>query len=220
MALAVQDSWMWQMHQDVPLEDQTHERFWRQLLRWLVSDVPDRLQVATASDHTVPGEPVQLVARVGDEAFRQVDDARVVARITSPTGESRDLPLEWAVERDGEYRAAFTPEQQGVHRVQIEARRGDQVLGADTMYLSATDTDAEFFSAQMRAPLLRRIAEETGGRFYTASNLRALPDEISATGRGITVVEEKELWDMPIVFFLLVLLLAGEWGYRRVRGLP
>ena len=32
LALPIQDSWMWQMHADVPVEDQTHETFWRRLL--------------------------------------------------------------------------------------------------------------------------------------------------------------------------------------------
>ena len=45
IAFPVQDSWQWQMHADIPLEDQTHETFWRRLLRWLVDGVPERLTV-------------------------------------------------------------------------------------------------------------------------------------------------------------------------------
>jgi hypothetical protein len=33
------------------------------------------------------------------------------------------------------------------------------------------------------------------------------------------VVEERDLWDMPIVLLLLLGLMAGEWLYRRSRGL-
>ena len=39
--LPVQDSWLWQMDAKMPVEDMTHENFWRQLLRWLVDGVPD-----------------------------------------------------------------------------------------------------------------------------------------------------------------------------------
>ena len=46
IVFATQDSWLWQMHQLVPVEDQRHETFWRQLLRWQVSDVPSRVDVA------------------------------------------------------------------------------------------------------------------------------------------------------------------------------
>jgi hypothetical protein len=71
----------------------------------------------------------------------------------------------------------------------------------------------------MRAPLLQRIAGETDGRFFRATDADQLPDAISYSGRGITVVEQRELWDMPIVLFLLLGLMGAEWVYRRGRGL-
>ena len=37
--------------------------------------------------------------------------------------------------------------------------------------------------------------------------------------RGITVVNQLDLWDMPVVLVLLIALLGGEWAYRRHRGL-
>jgi hypothetical protein len=33
------------------------------------------------------------------------------------------------------------------------------------------------------------------------------------------VVEERDLWDMPAIFLLLLILMGSEWGYRRRRGL-
>jgi hypothetical protein len=71
----------------------------------------------------------------------------------------------------------------------------------------------------MRASLLERIADETGGRFYTPETVSRLPEDLSYTQGGATVLEQKELWDMPIVFLLLVGLVGSEWGYRKMRGL-
>ena len=71
----------------------------------------------------------------------------------------------------------------------------------------------------MHAAPLRRIAEETGGRFYTPDALPALPEDVRYAGRGVTSVEERELWHMPIVLMLLVGLVCAEWGYRRAVGL-
>ena len=79
--------------------------------------------------------------------------------------------------------------------------------------------DSEYFDAAMRAPLLTRIAEETGGRFFTPATAASLPEAISYSGRGVTVVEDRELWDMPVLLILLVAFVGGEWGYRRARGL-
>jgi hypothetical protein len=71
----------------------------------------------------------------------------------------------------------------------------------------------------MRAPLLKRIADDTGGRFFTPATTDSLPEAISYSGRGVTVVEERELWDMPALFLVLMSLVGAEWGYRRVKGL-
>jgi hypothetical protein len=71
----------------------------------------------------------------------------------------------------------------------------------------------------MRAPLLQRIAQETGGRFYTPQNVTSLPEDVKYTGRGVTTIEERDLWDMPALLFLLLALVLGEWSYRRVRHL-
>ena len=44
-------------------------------------------------------------------------------------------------------------------------------------------------------------------------------DDAVFTEAGVTVREARDLWDMPAVFLLVLLLLGAEWGYRRWRGL-
>jgi hypothetical protein len=91
--------------------------------------------------------------------------------------------------------------------------------GRGTAAFRAAPSDLEYFDAAMRVSLLERLAEETEGRFYRAADVSELPDAISYSGRGITVVEERELWDMPINLLLLLGTMGGEWLYRRRRGL-
>ena len=67
--------------------------------------------------------------------------------------------------------------------------------------------------------LLQRIADDTGGRFYTPDQVGTLPDDITVTGAGVTLAEELDLWDMPALFLLMLMLMGAEWAYRRVRGL-
>jgi hypothetical protein len=47
----------------------------------------------------------------------------------------------------------------------------------------------------------------------------ALPKDIVYSAHGTTVVQRLDLWDMPVVFLALLLLVGAEWGYRRARGL-
>ena len=213
----VQDSWLWQMLNDV--DDVTFESYWRQLLRWLVSDVPSRVMVAAAGDQAAPGDAVELNAEVSDRTFLKVNNAEAVARVTSPSGNVSEMPLEWSVTRDGQYKASFTPTEKGLYRVDVRARMGTDSIVSDPSYIASGDLSTEYFGAEMRAPLLRRIADETGGRFYTGENVAQLAKDIVFTDAGNTVVDRKDLWDMPIVFLLILALVTSEWGYRKLRGL-
>src|SRR5690606_2352695 len=161
IAFPVQDSWMWQMHVDIPLEDQTHEILWGQMLRWLVNDVPGQLTFSASAEPAAVGEAVTLRADVRDDAFRTVNNASVRAVIEAPDGSFRELPMDWTAQRDGEYRTSFIPDAAGLHRVRVEAERAEAVLASATLGLDVVTDQGEYFEAQMRAPLLRRIAEET-----------------------------------------------------------
>ena len=219
LALPIQDSWMWQMHADVAPDDMTHELFWRRLLRWLVDGVPDQVVASVRRDHVEPGEPIELLTEVVDGTYLRMNNSQVIAEMTSPSGDFVEIPLDWTTEHDGEYKGHITPTEEGLYRIRVEATNNDNLVGTDMAYFFASASDDEFFDSAMRAPLLRRIADETSGQFYTVDTVESLPEDIAYTGAGVTIVEELELWDMPILLLLLIVLVGSEWGYRRIRGL-
>ena len=250
IAFTAQDSWLWQMHADIPLEDETHEKLWRQLLRWLVHDTPGRARLDLGEEVAPVTEPLRIRAEVEDERYLRVNGAEVVATVTGPSGAASEVRLDWTVERDGEYEGRFVPEEPGLHRVSVRAaprgtsleaaaggaagepeagnaaaggagaraaRAGEIVEGES--FFEAGTPQIEQFGAGRRTELLRRIADETGGRFYTMDDADVLADEIRYTESGDTVYEERSLWDMPVLFLLLAGLLGGEWAYRRRKEL-
>ena len=219
LAFPIQDSWMWQMHFDISVDDQTHEILWRRLLRWLVDGVPDQVVANVPKDRVELDETVRLNAEVDDANYEEINTSQVSAWITDPDDELIEVPLDWTADRDGEYAASFTPRKEGLYEVRIEATTDGELLGSDTAYFRVTPSDSEYYDSTMRAPLLERVAEETGGRFYTADSMGSLVDDIQTVGGGVTVIEERDLWDMPALLFLLFILVLGEWGYRRSRGL-
>lgn len=218
LVLNAQNTWTWQMHQDMPLKDQTHETLWRQLLRWLVRDVPDAVSVRADVEHPSPGEPVAISAEVLDPAFHPRNDADVRLVVNTPIGDRLALPMVWDASEDGVYRVELTPEHAGIYELIVEARTGDEAASA-RMHLPVGLMVPDHYGAEMREDLLRRIADETGGRFYRAGEVGGLPEEIPISRSGVSVQERLALWDMPIVFLLLIALLAFEWFYRRWRGL-
>jgi uncharacterized membrane protein len=217
-AFTLQDSWLWQMHAAISVEDMTHEYLWRQLLRALVDGVPDVVE-PHLTDRVEPGESITLRADIVDKGFVELNDASVVAHVTRPDGSIVDVPMQWSGERSGEYVATVATSGQGAYEARIDASRAGQVIGSTMAHVRAAPGDAEYFDATMHATTLRRIAEETGGRFYTADTMQGLAEDLRYTGRGVTTVEERELWHLPIVFILLVGLMCAEWAYRRAVGL-
>jgi uncharacterized membrane protein len=218
-ALAVQDAWLWRMHAEVALDDSRYQTFVRQLLRWLVGDVPERVSLSALTDEVGPGEPVSLEVEVRDAAHLPVNGATVSARVTSPSGTVTTVPLDWAIGTDGRYRAAFPALEEGEYRIEPQAISGGDTLAAEPAYVRAGDVGREFFGAELRAATLRRIARETGGQYYTAETVSGLPRDIVYTEKGITRTEHLDLWDMPFIFLLLIGLLTAEWSLRRSRGL-
>jgi len=218
-ALPVQDTWTWQMHASMPVEDQTHETLWRRLIRWLVDNVPERVSASVERERVERGDTVPVTATVRDGGYLGVNDATVRAHVMGPDGRAQDLPMPFAIDRDGEYRARFTADQDGLYEIRADATRGTTPAGAARAFVRVGPDDGEYFDAMMRAPLLKRIAEDTGGRFYTPATVARMPEDITYLGRGVTVVQELDLWDMPILLVLLVGLVGGEWLLRRQRGL-
>jgi hypothetical protein len=176
----------------------------------MVTATPDRVQ---------KGEPVTLTADVVDPDYKGINNGRITAHVTAPSGKTEDVPMEWSVKRDGEYAARFTPSEDGLYRIRVGGTSDAKDVGTGDMAMRVAPSDAEYFDAAMRAPLLSRLSEETGGKFFRADDTSDLVEAITYSGRGVTVVDERELWDMPILLLLALALMAGEWGYRRSRGL-
>jgi len=101
----------------------------------------------------------------------------------------------------------------------VDATKGGEAVGTGVTYVRAAPGDAEYFDPTMHAAPLQRIAEETGGRFYTPATAAGLTEDVRYAGRAVTSVEERELWNMPVILIALIGLVCAEWGYRRLVGL-
>jgi len=101
----------------------------------------------------------------------------------------------------------------------VTAGRATEELGRDVVTFERQDGVAENFHTEQNRELLEKLSEETGGRYWGADELGKLPSEISYSEAGISVRNTKELWNMPIVFLVLLGLMAGEWLLRRKWGM-
>ncbi len=209
-------SWRWQMLQ--PLSDVTHETFWQQLLRWLVSGSPGPVSASTPQPVLMDESRVVLRAEVRDKAYRPASDARVEARIQGPGGIAESLPLRAREDEPGVYEGEWNAPQAGAYSAEIHARRGDEELGRDLVLFRREDGVAEDFRSLQDRELLERLAEATGGRYWRPEEAARLPREITYSEAGLSVREMRDLWDMPALFLLALALRSAEWLLRRRWG--
>ena len=204
LVLPVQDTWMWRMHAKMALEDKTHHVFWQRLMRWLVDGVPDRVTVTANPDRVQKGEPLTLTAEVLDPEYKGVNDGHITAHATSPSGKVEVVPMEWTVETDGEYRARFTPSEDGLYKIVVDgSTKIGRDVGRGTVSARVAPSDAEYFDAAMRAPLVERLANDTGGRFFRAADTSGLVDAITYSGRGLPWWKSASC-GQPVILFVLM----------------
>ncbi len=209
-------SWRWRMLQDHT--DTSHQVFWQQLLRWLVSDTARICSVSTPHQMLFDEGAVRLRATARNKAYQPVSDAQLEAHIMGPEGISSSLELTPSPTQPGEYEGEYQAEKPGSYLVEVTAARGSEEIGRDVLTFRREDGVAENFRTEQNRELLEKLADETGGRYYRPDNLAKLSDEVSYSEAGITTREIRDLWDMPAVFLLLILLRASEWLLRRRWG--
>ncbi|HLG96079.1 MAG TPA: glutamine amidotransferase [Bryobacteraceae bacterium] len=213
---ATGSDWTWQMLQ--PLEDMSHEIFWRQMLRWLVSDTPTRVVASTPTAMLEDDGHVRLRAEVRDTTYLPTSDAEVRARVVGPDGSSQTVDLHPDPVEQGVYVADWDAERPGSYITEITAHRGQQDLGRDVVTFRRENGIAENFHLEQNRELLEKLSSQTGGRYYRPSEVSRLGEDISYSDAGITVRETRDLWDMPAIFFFALLLCCAEWLLRRRWG--
>jgi hypothetical protein len=209
-------SWRWQMLQ--PVADKSHEMFYQQLLRWLVSDTPRKVTTSTPKQVISDDAHVSLRAQVRDRTYLQASDAKTEAHILGPDGLAETVEMRPDALEAGVYSADWTTPKAGSYLVEVVAARGTEELGRDTITFRREDGAAENFHTEQNRELLEKLASETGGKYYKPEDAQKLGKDISYSEAGITVRETRDLWDMPIVFLLLLVLRSGEWLLRRKWG--
>jgi hypothetical protein len=206
--------------------DVRHHRFWGQVLRWGLGERlragQERFRAGTDRLVYGPEEPVTVMARVLNEDFSGVGDARLEAVLS--TGEGREVTrvaLAPRADSHGFYEAALPPQTQaGAFRIDVV--RADTVAREHvemSFLVTASRRPIEMGEVRPSRDALAALAKGTGGRVVTPD---ALPTLAEAFGEGRGTVQERReyaLWNNPYALLLLALLLTSEWLLKKKGGL-
>jgi len=219
-ALVLGDFWRWTLRRK-PGEEDDLAKAWRQTIRWLVADVPQRVQLDVDRRKDRPGAPVEIVASVRDAEFEPMEGARVEFRVITPDGHEHALRGQAGGEEPGTYTAGYLPASRGAYRVTASVAAADGQSGGEAAAGWTEDPAAEEFRRLApNAALLEQIAEQSGGEMIDPERLEEFVAGLP--NRKIPVTERwvYPLWHQPLVLLFAMLCLTAEWGLRRYKGLP
>ncbi|HET8696739.1 MAG TPA: hypothetical protein VFO94_04600 [Gammaproteobacteria bacterium] len=209
-------SWRWQMQ--LPHEDMRHETFWRQLLQAIASTAPQPVTLTSPSVFYGDQSEVTLRAEVRDKLFKPAPDAAVTLSVSDGQGPPREVPMTPVAGEPGVYQAAYETPHAGMFRFEASAQQGDEKLGSAQLAVRRQDGVVEHYHTQQNRPLLERLAAATGGKYFALNDLSKLPEAVSFSEAGTVERQVLDLWNMPIVFLVLLALKSAEWLLRLVWG--
>jgi len=216
MVLATGGTWRWQMQ--LPHEDQRHESFWRQLLQAAATTAPQPVTLTSNQVFYGDESTVALRAEVRDKTFKPATDATVSLEVSDGLGPPSSLEMTPVAGEPGVYEANYETTHGGVFRFAANAQSGEEVLGRGQFAVRREDGVIEHYHVQQNRLLLERLAAATGGSYFSVTDVSRLPEAVSFSDAGSVERQVLDLWNMPIVFLLLLLLKAGEWLLRLYWG--
>ena len=217
-AMLLGDVWRWGLKEAEQHKDM--DQAWRPMIRWLIADVPSKIELSAEQDADSLGR--SLVISVRDEEFQPLDNAKITLKVW-PVGSDEEIPLspEPENEKAGVYSSQFIPRTSGGYLAEVEARDAQGKITGKRQAGWTTDfAAAEYRSLTPNRPLLETLASKTGGRVLTLDALDDFAEELPFLSASVTETIHFPIWHQTPLFILALACFVTEWFIRRRKGLP
>ncbi len=195
-------------------------RFWQGFVRWIImGDIEDKdaLAISLEQEQYIQGKEIEI--KVRHSSFDATGANKPVLWISSPDFGQKQFQLE-PMEAPGWYRVAFLPSVLGAYKLLARVEQsGKEPLTAEREF-RVEPYVMEQRSAGMNEQLLRSLSTDTGGLYFSAENVTDLPRTVPKGEKEVERTITRQLWNSPMLYGLLFLLMSTEWIWRRLRDLP
>ncbi|MCK4513080.1 hypothetical protein KAW64_15140, partial [bacterium] len=218
MAILADGIWRWKMTDDGDVD--VYDRFVTNAARWLTARGElERVVVTPDKDVYQAGEDIGFSAQVYRSDYRLATDALVRVSVASGEGAAPVATID--LEAAGDYyRGSVRNLSPGPYVLRATASLGGEDIGTAAGEFIVERFSLEDSETRRRSALLRRIADETGGGYYTPETLDGFPEDVPMAWTERTTRSEFELWNSPWLLLGFVGLMSAEWALRRKQGLP
>ncbi len=215
--------WKWtNVPDDLKADAERFDIILENTIQWLFATEDDRLvRVSPSEDEYGEGESVILRGEVYDEALRPLSDASLSVLVTTDSGQV--FPYEMAPVGSGRYSIDVGNLPAGAYSYSAKAERNGTELGEDSGAFSIGRRTLEFKNTKADFALMNQIAERSGGRSLSQTDLQNLPS-VLASVPGFkpvqeSIVQQIRLWQRFPFLFLILTLLTVEWFFRKRFGM-
>ncbi len=219
-ALLIGDLWHSALGDEARMKDLG--RAWRQMVRWLVADVPSAIEVR--AEPQADAQAVRLEVRARDAKFEPIENARVTVKVqrAGATGPDAELSItaEASPKEAGLYLATYTPRESGGYRAEATVLNESGATAGTAEAGWSTNLDADEF--RLLAPnrtLMEQLARKTGGEVVEAGLLEKFARDLPHRKAPVTETSTEPLWHTGGMFLFALACFIGEWGIRRRGGL-
>ncbi len=218
-ALLIGDLWRWGLRRPDPTESDL-DRSWRQTVRWLIADVPRRVEVALRAKPDATAPTVEVVVRARDAQYHPLDDAKVAVDVILPDASHLLIPAEPTTDEPGAYLASVVTKQPGPYRFAATATAPDgTTIGTREAGWAAQPAADEFARLEPNRAAMTALATQTHGEVVDGDQLAAFAASLPSRAAPVVEPWTAPLWHQPLYFLVAIVCLAAEWGIRRFNGL-
>lgn len=217
MVFTPHTSWRWRMH--MSSEDNSYERFWRQVAKWLTTAPKEHIKLNIAKTAYSLKEPVIIEVTATNPQFELTNNAKLRVIVVDETGKRKEMKLEQVLGKDGFYTARLIPNRYGEYTVTATGTLNGESLGEQQSLFEVKTSYAEFSNAELNASLLKTLAESSGGEYYSMEKAPQLVNQIPLVESATSKITDVDIWDIPLIFGSVITLLGCEWFLRKRGGL-
>ena len=171
--------------------------------------------MSTDRKNYLTGDRISIYARLYAEGYEPVQDPIVkgIYGLQNGQGTKTEISLRPMPEQPGLYRAEFVAPGPGVYQFFVESDLNVP------LEFNVTEPKFELGETAMNEPMLRELADLTGGAFFREEDLYKLPQTIHSKTERVRSPLEVELWASPLFYLLLLSVVSLEWVLRKMSHL-
>lgn len=211
--------WQWRLQEFASNENsKAFDDVFLKLIQYLSTKEDKRkFRVYTTKEEFFDNESVSFSAEIYNDSYERIFGNDVSIKVTNENGTLNEYSF---IPSSANSKLEISGLTQGVYKYEATTRRDDKlekVFGQFTV----KNLQLELLDQRANFSLLKQVAENTEGKFYTLETLSNIPSDLNnLESKGIMHSNEDFLAiiNLKWLFFLLLTLLSIEWFSRRYSG--